>query len=217
MTKFTDLPEQAQKEIEGMDAFFRQQKDMSIGLDIEKLGRAIWQTAGDVRGASEEYSAFAQGLRSLESSIAQLRTRFASEEEDLRRIAEIWESFKSVDGRPGAVRVAAHRDFPQDFFARAASGMAERVGRYKQTVAQLRRVMVSLASDGETTSPQAIVQTIQNHQKALLTFADHIEGLQLRMNNLRGNFAEGYRERTGSMRDPFEVAREIKGLAPVRA
>ena len=26
---------------------------MSIGLDIEKLGRAIWQTAGDVRGASE--------------------------------------------------------------------------------------------------------------------------------------------------------------------
>ena len=62
----------------------------------------------------KEYAALSQGLISLEGSLSQLRGKFISEEEDLRRIAEIWDSFKSVDGRPGAVRVAAHRDFPQE-------------------------------------------------------------------------------------------------------
>ena len=56
----------------------------------------------------------AQSLASLQASLTQLRDKFISEEEDLRKIAEIWEMFKSVDGRPGAVRVAAHRDFPQE-------------------------------------------------------------------------------------------------------
>jgi nucleoporin p58/p45 len=60
------------------------------------------------------YSALAQGLTSLESSLNQLRVKVLAEEGDLSRIAEIWETFKSVDGRPGAVRVAAHRDFPQE-------------------------------------------------------------------------------------------------------
>ena len=33
--------------------FFRQQKDMSVGSNIEALGRAIWQTSGDIRVANE--------------------------------------------------------------------------------------------------------------------------------------------------------------------
>lgn len=35
----------------------------------------------------------------------------------------------------------------------------------------------------------AIAQTIQNHQNALLTLAAQLEGLQLRMNDLRRVFA----------------------------
>ncbi len=62
----------------------------------------------------QEYSALSQGLTSLQTSLNQLRAKFLTEEDDLRKIAEIWETFKSVDGRPGAVRVAAHRDFPQE-------------------------------------------------------------------------------------------------------
>lgn len=60
------------------------------------------------------YSALAQGLTSLRASLNQLQAKVLSEEEDLRRIAEIWESYKAGDGRSGAVRLASHRDFPQE-------------------------------------------------------------------------------------------------------
>jgi nucleoporin p58/p45 len=68
----------------------------------------------NIAEGSQEYAAIAQGITSLQASLQQLRDRFLGEEEDLRKVAEIWETFKSVDGRPGAVRVAAHRDFPQE-------------------------------------------------------------------------------------------------------
>lgn len=72
-----------------------------------------WVNLG-VRGNadSQECSALSQGQAAIQNSLLQLRAKFVAEEEDLRKIAEIWETFKSIDGRPGAVRVAAHRDFP---------------------------------------------------------------------------------------------------------
>lgn len=78
-----------------------------------------------------------------------------------------------------------------------------------------------------------MAQTIQNNQQALISLAAQLEGLQLRMNVLRTDFtyvtfsqkseacadhcSENYRERTNSMRNPFEVAREEKGISLLRA
>ncbi|GFZ44605.1 hypothetical protein JCM24511_02329 [Saitozyma sp. JCM 24511] len=216
-TKFAETPEQVQKTIEQLDGWIKQQKQAGEGINVELVGRAIWQTSGDIKGATEEYAAIAQGITSLQAALGQLRSRFLSVEEDLRKVAEIWETFKSVDGRPGALRIAAHRDFPQEFFARMAQSMDERVKRYRRTITQLNRAINSMASDQEAPSPQAIAQTIQNHQNALIALAAQLEDLQLRMNDLRAVYAQDYRERTSSMRDPFDVAREEKGLPPVRA
>ncbi|KAK4686981.1 nucleoporin p58/p45, partial [Tremellales sp. Uapishka_1] len=216
-TKFSDLPENVQKNIEQVDSWIKTQKSQGGDTNVEGLGQAIWQTAGDVKSAKEEYSALSQALASLTSSLNALRSKFIAEEEDFRKIIEIWETYKSVDGRPGAVRVAAHRDFPQDFFSRAATAMEERVARYKKNIAQISRVMVSLSTSNDRTSesPQAIAQTIQNHQNALLTLAAQLELLQEKMIDLKEHYALEYREKTNSMRDPFEVAREEKGL-PLR-
>ena len=101
----------------------------------------------------QESSALTQGLASLQTSLKQLKDKFDAEETDLRKVAEIWETYRSIDGRPGAVRVAAHRDFPHErvylitpafvsilifsprFFARAAASMQERALRYRKTIA----------------------------------------------------------------------------------
>ncbi|RXK42644.1 hypothetical protein M231_00198 [Tremella mesenterica] len=197
-TKFSELPENMQKNIEQVDSWIKEQKKAGEGLLTEPLGRAIYQTSGEVKAAMEEGTALTQGLAGLHASLSQLRAKFVAEEDDLRRIAEIWETYKSVDGRPGAIRVAAHRDFPQDFFSRVAAAMEERVIKYRKTISA------------------AIATTINNHQNALLTLAAQLEGLQSRMASLRATFAETYRERTGSMRDPFDVAREEKGLTLIR-
>ncbi|WWD22750.1 hypothetical protein CI109_107243 [Kwoniella shandongensis] len=211
-TRFADLPEGAQKYIEQMDNVIKQQKAAGSGMNIEGLGRAIWQTSLDIKAANEEYSAISHTLKSLGSSLTQLREKMVNEGRDVERVKEIWDAYRSAEGRMGQVRLGAYREFPQEFFGRIANGMEERVGRYKKTIAQLNRVIASLSSESHTPSPQAIAQTIQNHQQAMLALAAQLDGLQLRMNDLRSAYAEEWREKTGSVRDPFEVAREEKAI-----
>lgn len=81
----------------------------------------------------------------------------------------------------------------------------------------LNRAIVGLANDSETLTPQVVAQTIQNNQSAIISLAAQLDQLQLRMNTLRAEFTEDYREKTNSMRDPFEVAREEKGVSLLRA
>ncbi|KAK8844698.1 hypothetical protein IAR55_006547 [Kwoniella newhampshirensis] len=211
-TRFADLPEGAQKYIEQMDNVIKQQKVAGSGMNIEGLGRAIWQTSLDIKAANEEYSAISHTLKSLGASLTQLREKMINEGRDIERVKEIWDAYRSAEGRMGQVRLGAYREFPQEFFGRIASGMEERVGRYKRTIAQLNRAIASLSSDSHTPSPQAIAQTIQNHQQAMLQLAAQLDGLQLRMNDLRAAYAEEWRDKTGSVRDPFEVAREEKAI-----
>ncbi|OCF42140.1 nucleoporin p58/p45 [Kwoniella heveanensis CBS 569] len=211
-TRFADLPEATQKYIEQMDTAIKAQKAQASGGNIEGLGRAIWQTSLDVKAANEEYSAISHTLKSLGSSLTQLREKMINEGRDVERVKEIWDVYRSAEGRMGQVRLGAYRDFPQEFFAKIADQMEERVGRYKKTISQLNRAVVSLSSESHTPSPQAIAQTIQNHQQAMLALAAQLDGLQLRMNDLRAAFAEEWREKTGSVRDPFEVAREERAV-----
>ncbi|WVF66622.1 hypothetical protein IAT40_001362 [Kwoniella sp. CBS 6097] len=211
-TRFADLPEATQKYIEQMDTAIKAQKAQASGGNTEGLGRAIWQTSLDVKAANEEYSAISHTLKSLGTSLTQLRERMINEGRDVERVKEIWDVYRSADGRMGQVRLGAYRDFPQEFFAKIADQMEERVGRYKKTISQLNRAVISLSSESNTPSPQAIAQTIQNHQQAMLALAAQLDGLQLRMNDLRNAFAEEWREKTGSVRDPFEVAREERAV-----
>lgn len=81
----------------------------------------------------------------------------------------------------------------------------------------LNRAITGLAHDSETLTPQVVAQTIQNNQSAIISLAAQLDQLQLRMNTLRAEFTEDYREKTNSMRDPFEVAREEKGVSLLRA
>ncbi|WVW81345.1 hypothetical protein I302_103336 [Kwoniella bestiolae CBS 10118] len=211
-TKFSELPEGVQKYIEQMDTVIKTQKAQGSGMNIEGLGRAIWQTSLDVKAAHEEHSAISHTLKSISTSLTQLRERMINEGRDVERVKEIWDVYRSAEGRMGQVRLGAYREFPQEFFAKIADQMEERVGRYKKTISQLNRAIVSLSSEVHTPSPQAIAQTIQNHQQAMLTLAAQLDGLQLRMNGLRSAFAEEWREKTGSVRDPFEIAREEKAV-----
>ncbi|KAL7420346.1 Nucleoporin nup49/NSP49 (Nuclear pore protein nup49/NSP49) [Cryptotrichosporon argae] len=215
-TKFTDLPESAQKTIEALDAAFKDQKQIGAMISTDAIGRAIWQTTADVKVASDEYAAYAQGLAALSASLEQLAARFSTEAHDLQKLMEVWEAGKPAEARSGTVRPVAHRDFPHELFARTAAALEDRVVRYRKTIAELERAIRSLASEQEPLTSQALSQTIQNHQTSILILAAQLESLQLRMNDLRAAYAQAYRERTHTMRDPFEVAREEKGLPILR-
>ncbi|WOO76596.1 Nucleoporin NUP49 [Vanrija pseudolonga] len=217
LTRFADLPEQYQKEIERIENFINDRKQISASIATENIGRAIWQTSSDVKAASDESAAIAQGLQSLKHSLEQLATKVSSEAQDLQKLLETWEAAKPVDARYSEIRPLAHRDFPQEYFYRVAQSEQERVTRYKRTITMLTRAVTSLANDHDSLSPQVVAQTIQNNQQAILSLAGQLEGLQLRMNDLRTQYTDKYIEVTGSMRNPFEVAREEKGVSLLRA
>ncbi|KAL1413645.1 Nucleoporin nup49/NSP49 (Nuclear pore protein nup49/NSP49) [Vanrija albida] len=212
-TKYADLPEQWQKGIDEIDNFIKDRKQIGASIVTENIGRAIWQTSSDVKAASDETAAIAQGLESLKYSLEQLAIKVSSEMQDLQKLLETWEAAKPVDARHSEIRPLAHRDFPQEYFFRVAQGEQERVTRYKRTITMLTRAVTSLANDHDNLSPQVVAQTIQNNQQAILSLAGQLEGLQLRMNDLRNKYTDMYVEVTSSMRNPFEVAREEKGLS----
>lgn len=187
-TKFSELPEGVQKVIEQMDAFFKDQRHVGQTIDAEPIGRAIWQTSSDIKVAHDEAAAIAQGLDALKHSLERLAAKVQAQAADLQKLLETWEAAKPADARHPGVRPVAHRDFPQEFFARVAAEEAERVMRYKRNIQLLSRAVVSLGADVESMTPQVVVQTIQNNQSAILALAAQLEGLEMRMNTLRANF-----------------------------
>ncbi|AAW40928.1 hypothetical protein CNA04010 [Cryptococcus deneoformans JEC21] len=211
-TKFSDLPEAAQKYIEQLDTAIKNQKSIASTLQTEPLGRAIWQTSLDVKSATEEYSSISHTLKSLKNSISQLRDKMIDQSRDVERIKEIWDIYTSGEGRMGQIRLGAYKEFPHEFFSKVANSMEERVTRYKKTITQLNRVVASLSSDSQTSSPQVIAQTINNHQQAILALAAQLDQLQVRMNGLKAEFTADWRDKTGSVRDPFEMAREERNV-----
>lgn len=186
--KFSDLPEGAQKVIEQMDAFFKDQRHIGQTIDAEPIGRAIWQTSSDIKVAHDEAAAIAQGLDALKHSLERLAAKVQAQAADLQKLLETWEAAKPADARHPGVRPVAHRDFPQEYFARVAAEEAERVTRYKRNIQLLSRAVTSLGADAESMTPQVVVQTIQNNQSAILALAAQLEGLEMRMNTLRANF-----------------------------
>ncbi|CAK9782979.1 hypothetical protein CC85DRAFT_286517 [Cutaneotrichosporon oleaginosum] len=216
-TRLADLPENVQKAIEQLDAGIKDQKQIGASIDTTNIGRAIWQTSADVKAASDEQAALAQGLYSLRASLEQLATRVNEQATDLQKLLETWEAAKPLERRSPNIRPIAHRDFPQEFFFRVAKKLEERVARYRRNIMLLHRAIVGLANDAEALSPPVVVQTIQNNQAAIISLAAQLDQLQLRMNTLRSDFTNDYREKTHSMRDPFEVAREEKGVSLLRA
>lgn len=187
-TKFSELPEGVQKVIEQMDAFFKDQRHIGQTIDAEPIGRAIWQTSSDIKVAHDEAAAIAQGLDALKHSLERLAAKVHQQAADLQKLLEVWEAAKPADARHPGVRPVAHRDFPQEFFARIAEEEMERVMRYKRNIQLLSRAIVSLGADAESMTPQAVVKTIQNNQAAILALASQLEGLEMRMNTLRAKF-----------------------------
>ncbi|WVQ72342.1 hypothetical protein IAR50_001893 [Cryptococcus sp. DSM 104548] len=210
--KFSDLPEAAQKYIEQLDSSIKNQKSVATLLNTETLGLAIWQTGLDVKTATEDYGSISHTLKSLKNSISQLRDKMIDQSRDVERLKEIWDIYTSGDARMAQVKLAAYKEFPQEFFSRVADQMEEKAVRYKKTIAQLNRAIVSLSSESHTPSPQAIAQTINNHQQAILALAGQLDQMQVRLNGLKQNFAAEWRDKTGSVRDPFEMAREERGV-----
>ncbi|ODN73888.1 hypothetical protein L202_07405 [Cryptococcus amylolentus CBS 6039] len=210
--KFSDLPEAAQKYIEQLDASIKNQKSVATLLNTEPLGLAIWQTGLDVKTATEDYGSISHTLKSLKNSISQLHEKMIDQSRDVERLKEIWEIYSSGDARMAQVKLAAYKEFPQEFFSKVADQMEEKAARYKKTIAQLNRAIVSLSSESHAPSPQAIAQTINNHQQAILALAGQLDQMQVRMNGLKQTFAAEWRDKTGSVRDPFEMAREERGV-----
>ncbi|ORY27311.1 hypothetical protein BCR39DRAFT_228034, partial [Naematelia encephala] len=216
-TKFSELPENVQKGLESIDNMIKQQKQLGSTINTEGLGRAIWQTSSDIKAANEEYYAIRQNLTSLEHAHAQLLEKMSAIGADNSKVLDICNALKPSDGRPGAIKASIHREFPQEFFKKVAGDLQEKVLRYRKTITQLQRVVNSLSHDQDAPSPHAIAATIENHRNALLALAAQLEGLHMRLNGLRESYTQSYRERTNSMRSPFEVAREEKGILFVPA
>lgn len=129
-----------------------------------------------------------------------LASKVQSEAEDLQKLLETWEAAKPA-GERHTLRPIAHRDFPQEFFARVAVDLEDRVNRYKKTISLLARAVTSLANDHERLSPQSeytlltsckltsvVVQTIKNNERSIISLAGQLEELQLRMNAARAEF-----------------------------
>lgn len=63
---------------------------------------------------SQEQASLQQSLKSLQSTIDELKQKFIAQEQDLQKVIDIVDAAKAFDGRQGVSRSNIHRDFPQE-------------------------------------------------------------------------------------------------------
>ncbi|KAL7412241.1 hypothetical protein BDY24DRAFT_113101 [Mrakia frigida] len=225
-TKFTELPEAAQKIVEGIDSFITQQITLSHSLAQHPLSSAasssssfassssptIPQTSSLLKRLTTEATALSNHLASSARNVEELKNRVARDGEDAVRGARIMDASKTAQGRQ---TLRGQSKFPNEYFTTLTDEMTVRVQTYERAMDQLSQTLLShLPSHASShssfhhpnqPSPQTISQTLQTHQLLLQRLAAQVAFLDEEVGSLKGEWRSLWRERGGGVGDVFRV------------
>ncbi|GAA5909896.1 hypothetical protein JCM8208_000983 [Rhodotorula glutinis] len=210
-TKFNDLPDAARNVVEEIDKFIRQQCTLADELKAKDLGSDIAST----QRMYEQYSAEAATVSSLLQTDSRLLSALRAELEqsltDLTKTALLIEGFKAPQS-PKAQEAKQVATFPYEFFRRKTDEMKDRVGRYKATMDQISAL---LSSPSHALSPSSIIPTLKAQHASLVSLASAVSALDLDLKQLKDQYRNIYRDKTGRLADPFRVNGSGAGLGGV--
>ncbi|KAI0648995.1 hypothetical protein C8Q79DRAFT_1007575 [Trametes meyenii] len=198
-TKFNDLPDEVKKTLENVDSFIQGRVQICNDLKQRKLGdeaiKGQEEIRNDLTGAITVLTSDVQHTKDLKQKVEQTV-------QDTIIATRIVEGFRNPQQNGQYLKTYAN--FPLEFFNRVTEQMKERLRWYKATIeaSHIERKLSSAASQPQHT-PQAIVSTLEAQHATFMALAAKAAALDAELQKLRTLYTQLWRQKTGSMRDPF--------------
>ncbi|KAF7316628.1 hypothetical protein HMN09_00395400 [Mycena chlorophos] len=199
-TKFNDLPDIIKKTFEEIETHIQGRIQISKELHQRKLGEEATKARDLVRVVHTDIINVGTAVHTDLTFVQDLRSKTDMAVEDTIVATRIMDGHKHP--HVSMAYLKDHAGFPLEFFARVTEQMRERLAWYKSTIEQIERKLSSSA--GQTQTPQSIHATLQAQNATFLALAAKTAALDAQLQRIKQLYAQLYRSRTGSLRDPFE-------------
>ncbi|KAM0751631.1 hypothetical protein T439DRAFT_355538 [Meredithblackwellia eburnea MCA 4105] len=198
-SKLSDLPEAARLAVEGIETMIRSQIQVSEELKTRDLGSEISETSNLYQQYLGESTAVGVMLKQDSRQAAMIRANLESDLLDLSRVTALIEGFKSPSTKGPAAKAVAN--FPFEYFSRKADDFREKIARYKVSMDQIQQQLESTHTNER--NPAAIVPTLRAQNASFMSLASLVASLDNDLKALKDDYRAIWREKTGSVQDPF--------------
>ncbi|EFP91294.2 uncharacterized protein PGTG_17151 [Puccinia graminis f. sp. tritici CRL 75-36-700-3] len=212
-TRFNDLPEDAKKQLETLDAMIQTQCRHSDTLKAMQLGTEITEGTSLLRQVTSEMHATSASVKTSSNLLDSIRQSIDGDVADLLNLAAIVDAHHSqrmaVGSHNAAESLPNPMKFQFEFFSQKAADMEERVKRYRQTIDYVELQLKGLF---DRPSPASIVPALKAQYSTFMVLADKVAQLDTAVRNLKEEYRDIWRHQTGSVRDPFAEIDQAFGL-----
>ncbi|TEB25137.1 hypothetical protein FA13DRAFT_1738549 [Coprinellus micaceus] len=191
-TKFNDLPENFRKVLESIDSHIQGRTQISKELKQRTLGEE--PSRGQVR------------IRDLHKELVDITNTIRN---DAHLTQDLKDKVDQANPQSGNTYLKDHASFPLEYFTRVTEQMSQRLAWYKSTIEQIERKLSSSSSQAQT--PQAVVTTLQTQHATFLALANRTAALDAEVQKIKAIYTQLWRQKTGSVRDPFDGNGKVAG------
>ncbi|KAI0671852.1 hypothetical protein C8Q78DRAFT_801553 [Trametes maxima] len=220
-TKFNDLPDEVKKTLENVDSFIQGRVQICNDLKQRELGDEAIKGQEEIRSVHKDLTGAITVLTSDVQHTKDLKQKVEQTVQDTIIATRIVEGFRNPQQNGQYLKTYAN--FPLEFFSRVTEQMKDRLRWYKATIEHIERKLSSAASQPQHT-PQgtsfglprlayhclpcttpfiAIVSTLEAQHATFMALATKAAALDAELQKLRTLYTQLWRQKTGSMRDPF--------------
>ncbi|KIM27492.1 hypothetical protein M408DRAFT_329950 [Serendipita vermifera MAFF 305830] len=197
--KFNDLPGPIQDLLNETESLIQNGLNAAKDLKGRKLGDEIVTNSNNSRQIFHDLTSSTNTLQADDLFAKKLRQKVDQAVQDVVVCAQIIDGFKESGIQHPNLKINAQ--YPIEFFNRLAEQMQERLVRYKSIVDQLNRKLAF--SFQAQQSPQAITTTLQSQHASFIALAAKVAEVEGSLDEVKQQFSQLYRARTGSALDPF--------------
>ncbi|GHJ88658.1 hypothetical protein NliqN6_5061 [Naganishia liquefaciens] len=190
-------------------AFARERK-LREGIDTHGLGGKLLEDRQEIRRIESSMQIYLHAITSLRARVHRLA-------ESAERASKAFETCVECVGAAkagmatGGSTVVAHRNFYLQFFQQLTEEMKDQMIRYRKTLDQIERGLMSLQRIQHMPTPQAIATAVSNNQETIMSLAGEIAGVEERIKNLAAFYRQEFRAKMNTVVDPFVLARTEAG------
>ncbi|KAA1477190.1 hypothetical protein DENSPDRAFT_844376 [Dentipellis sp. KUC8613] len=199
-TKFNDLPDNLKKTFEDIEAHIQGRVQIINDLKERHIGEEATKGQEQIRAVHKDLISCVTVLQSDVFATRELKGKVDQTVQDTIVATHVIDGFRNSQQHGAYLK--HHANFPLEFFARITDQIRRRLQWYKETIEQIERKLASTAQQAQYT-PQAITTTLEAQHASFIALANKTAALDAELQKLKALYTQLWRQKTGSMRDPF--------------
>lgn len=195
--RYNELPEPQRALLDSMEKYISSQMQIKHELRARSANESMRQLMGNVHELMSEQQALSAALEADSMKLQSVVGKVEQDRHDnaiMHQVA-LHARDKLSDGN-GFV------DWLRRFYERVAEDYMGRIQRYRSTMEQLERYLLSI-DQTEQFAPQVISDIIHEQNTLFMSMAEQVATLHAEIEMLKKDYVKWYQARFHSVRDPF--------------